>query len=158
MFKVLQTNCPSLIDAPPAPHAATNFQDAEANIEHYSEPAESSPDAQNAPSDNREPRFQPQPAVRFKSVVEEINPAAPSQSYTTSGKDEAPGEDGETGEVTADQIRALSKSLRGCHLQERRMNIFSYQPFSLPASRVRCSCWFLLLETPFDGLSFVPQK
>ncbi|KAK4115916.1 Pkinase-domain-containing protein [Canariomyces notabilis] len=42
---------------------------------------------------------------------------------------------GDPGEVTPDQIRDLSNRLRACPLQERRMNIFSYEAFSLPPSR-----------------------
>ncbi|KAK3944930.1 Serine/threonine-protein kinase oca2 [Diplogelasinospora grovesii] len=75
---------------------------------------------------------QPTPAVRFKSAVEEISPRATATNSSATVKD---GSLGEPGAVTPEQIRALSKSLRACPIQERRMNIFSYEPFSLPASR-----------------------
>jgi len=69
--------------------------------------------------------------VRFRSTVEEISD--PEKLSTGPSKDlsiEFPG-------VSAEELRELSKSLQGSHLQERRMNIFAFEPFSLPASRVR---------------------
>lgn len=73
------------------------------------------------------------PAVRFKSTIEEIsaNDAAPTSHPLAAG-----GSLGEPGQVTPEQIRDLADRLRTCPLQERRMNIFSYEPVSLPVSRV----------------------
>ena len=80
---------------------------------------------------------QAEPAVRFRSTIEEIDP-----------KDSCAGSDvpansrgwtlGDPADVTPEQIRDLSNRLKACPLQERRMNIFSYEAFSLPASRVCC--------------------
>jgi hypothetical protein len=77
---------------------------------------------------------QPPPAVRFRSTIEEIQPDnATSTSLPLAGDDSL----GNPGEVTPDEIRELSRRLKACPLQERRMNIFSYEPVSLPVSRVR---------------------
>ncbi|KAK4233598.1 kinase-like domain-containing protein [Achaetomium macrosporum] len=77
-------------------------------------------------------QFQPPPAVRFKSTIEEIQPDnATSTSLPLAGD----GSLGDPGEVTPDETRELSRRLKACPLQERRMNIFSYEPVSLPASR-----------------------
>lgn len=66
------------------------------------------------------------PAVRFASATEEISPAAfPRQR-----------EDETFSEVTADQLKAFTKSLHGRPLQEIRMNTFQFEAFSLPPSRV----------------------
>ncbi|KAK1759323.1 Serine/threonine-protein kinase oca2 [Echria macrotheca] len=74
------------------------------------------------------------PAVRFKSTIEEI---APCDSSTEPPVPAVAQEVslGDPGEVTPEQLRDLSKRLKACPLQERRMNIFSYEPFSLPPSR-----------------------
>jgi hypothetical protein len=68
------------------------------------------------------------PAVRFASVNEEI---APSETL----------QDLDSHNITADgdaQLKQLSESLQGSHLQERRMSQFAFEPVSLPTSRV-CS-------------------
>ncbi|KAK4146557.1 kinase-like domain-containing protein [Dichotomopilus funicola] len=74
-----------------------------------------------------------QSQVRFKPTIEEIAPdnrsieaSHPSTDGTSLGN---------PGEVTPADIHALSDRLRICPLQERRMNIFSYEPVSLPPSR-----------------------
>lgn len=100
-------------------------------------PRDSSYIAPDPPPDNQKAQTEPQPAVRFKSVVEEI---VPEQIRSVKGATNANSHSkdaslGDPGEVTAEQLRALSKSLKACPLQERRMNIFAYEPFSLPASR-----------------------
>ncbi|ROW14623.1 hypothetical protein VPNG_03181 [Cytospora leucostoma] len=68
------------------------------------------------------------PAVRFNSTVQEIDP-----QHTLSNSSPIPEHDVE--EVTPEKIKALSQSLQGTGLQERRMNIYSYEAFSLPPSR-----------------------
>jgi len=96
---------------------------------------------QNAPADFNAPvdqASQSPPAVRFKSTIEEIAPddttaAVPAPPIAAPIRDISLGE---PGEVTPEQIRDLSKRLKACPLQERRMNIFSYEAFSLPPSRV----------------------
>jgi len=69
-------------------------------------------------------------AVRFSSVDEEIEPAMSSNSLdSTAGKPQLSGE-------TEAEIRALSSSLHGTHLQTRRMSHFAFEPMSLPVSQV----------------------
>ncbi|KAF3767756.1 Pkinase-domain-containing protein [Cryphonectria parasitica EP155] len=71
------------------------------------------------------------PTVRFNSTVQEINPQhCLSQSPPSTSQDDR------VGEVTPEDLKALSKSLQGNRLQEKRMNIFSFEAYSLPASRV----------------------
>lgn len=74
------------------------------------------------------------PAVRFNSTVQEIDP-----QHTLSNSPPSPGV--HAGELTPDDIKALSNSLQGSSLQERRMNNYSFEPFSLPASRVCCTTY-----------------
>ncbi|KAH8198120.1 hypothetical protein TruAng_007697 [Truncatella angustata] len=69
------------------------------------------------------------PAVRFASKVEEFDAEDGRRSRIEPTKD-APSN------VTPEQLRALSQSLADTNLQEQRMQSFSFQPFSLPASRV----------------------
>ncbi|GKT47259.1 serine/threonine-protein kinase PAK 5 [Colletotrichum spaethianum] len=94
------------------------------------------PDNTNVDKDKMPP--QDAPAVRFASSVQEITPTV----TTTSPTDTQSPTDAATGaslaEVTPEDLRALSKSLQGAPLQQRRMNVFGFEPYSLPASRV-CS-------------------
>jgi hypothetical protein len=71
------------------------------------------------------------PAVRFASSSQEIEPVQLDETNTIS----ATGEAGVTG--SGGQLRDLSDSLSGTHLQSRRMSHFNFEPVSLPASRVR---------------------
>ncbi|KAK0641585.1 kinase-like domain-containing protein [Cercophora newfieldiana] len=88
----------------------------------------------NAPSDaSGEEKPQTPPTVRFKSTIEEIAPDDTSAPITAAAVKDA--SLGDPGEVTPEELRDLSKRLKACPLQERRMNIFSYEPFSLPPSR-----------------------
>ncbi|KAK8105891.1 HAL protein kinase [Apiospora kogelbergensis] len=82
-----------------------------------------------------EQHAQPQeaaPAVRFASKVEEIAPENIQSSAEPSLDDSAK----ETSEATPEQLKALSSSLHGVKLQEQRMKGYSFEPFSLPPSRV----------------------
>ncbi len=87
--------------------------------------------SKDQPSDQPDPAG---PAVRFKSTVEEISPE--TTALPIRPKDEASTSLGDPGQVSPEQLRALSKSLMASPLQERRMSIFGYEAFSLPASRV----------------------
>ncbi|KAL2129674.1 hypothetical protein VTI74DRAFT_7453 [Chaetomium olivicolor] len=84
------------------------------------------------PQNTNSQRSHSPPAVRFSSTVEEI---APDNATSTAQPLASVPSLGDPGQVTPDQIRELSDRLRACPLQERRMNIFSYEPVSLPASR-----------------------
>ncbi|KAM4060394.1 kinase [Hirsutella rhossiliensis] len=81
-----------------------------------------------APGDEGKPRPDV-PAVRFSSAIEEISPS------TTRAQPPAALDDGSP-KVSPDQLRALTKSLHGGPLQERRINTFQFEAFSLPPSRV----------------------
>ncbi|KAK3353185.1 hypothetical protein B0T25DRAFT_204144 [Lasiosphaeria hispida] len=94
------------------------------------------------------------PAVRFKSTIEEIAPDDTSAACHPAKTDTPLGD---PGEVTPEQIRDLTKRLKACPLQERRMNIFSYEAFSLPPSRV---CFVLQVPCSHIGsspASLLPQ-
>ncbi|KAG6303698.1 hypothetical protein E4U45_002101 [Claviceps purpurea] len=69
------------------------------------------------------------PAVRFAVSPEETSPPAPTSADKEDG-------DYSISEAAADQLKAFTKSLHGRPLQERRMNTFQFEAFSLPASRV----------------------
>ncbi|KAJ0379030.1 hypothetical protein COL26b_002810 [Colletotrichum chrysophilum] len=103
---------------------------------------EITPNALNTSSDaDKDDKMPPQdaPAVRFASSVQEITPTVTTTSPTdTQSPIDAALGDASLSEVTPDQLRALSKSLQGAPLQQRRMNVFGFEPYSLPASRV-CS-------------------
>jgi hypothetical protein len=78
------------------------------------------------------------PSVRFNSSVEEI---APEPNYSNAEpaeqqlKDHVPLES--PGDYTAEEVKALARSLKSSlPLQERRLGMFSYEPYSLPVSRV----------------------
>ncbi|KAK0621610.1 kinase-like domain-containing protein [Bombardia bombarda] len=97
------------------------------------EPSQSAPDTLNEHQKAQSPL-----AVRFKSTIEEIDPRDANSGLPTTTSTTVPAKGwslGDPGEVTPDQIRDLSNRLKACPLQERRMNIFSYEPCSLPVSR-----------------------
>ncbi|PNY23121.1 Serine/threonine-protein kinase oca2 [Tolypocladium capitatum] len=89
--------------------------------------APASSQQQSAPGDDVEPRNDV-PAVRFSSAVEEISPTAAAKPLAE--------QDSSFTQVTADQLKAFTKSLHGRPLQERRMNTYQFEAFSLPPSRV----------------------
>lgn len=80
--------------------------------------------------------------VRFASATEEISPTATATAPLQH-------EDSSFNDVAADQIKALTKSLQGKPLQEKRMNTFQFEAFSLPPSRVG----FHIVDTTLEGLS-----
>ncbi|KAK3390574.1 kinase-like domain-containing protein [Podospora didyma] len=87
---------------------------------------------QNITDSASDQKSQSPPAVRFKSTIEEIAPNDATRAVPAAAEGFSLGD---PAEVTPEQIRDLSDRLKACPLQERRMNIFSYEPFSLPASR-----------------------
>lgn len=75
------------------------------------------------------------PAVRFSSAVDVApDPPAVTRSIGDSHDDIFD-------EVTADQLKAFTKSLHGKPLQTHRMNTYQFEAFSLPASRVSQPPW-----------------
>ena len=78
---------------------------------------------------------QPQQAVRFSSVNEEISPETSLQFVETlTSNSEKPRE--ELSPEAQEEIRNLSMTLQKSRCQARRMENFSFEPVSLPASRV----------------------
>ncbi len=77
------------------------------------------------------------PAVRFSSAVQEFSPTedAPAADESPVAVPDAPAAEYHE-EVTPEQLRAFTKSLHGPLLQERRMNTYQFEAFSLPPSRV----------------------
>lgn len=78
---------------------------------------------------------QPQ-SVRFSDVNEEIEPEKAVESLrelTGSGKD---ARDGPLSPQAEEELRNLSSTLQQSRCQARRMANFSFEPVSLPASRV----------------------
>ncbi|RAL13994.1 Pkinase-domain-containing protein [Aspergillus homomorphus CBS 101889] len=78
-----------------------------------------------------DPRLSSQPGqVRFSTVTEEIEPTDPSASVETPGADSIKDAQHE------EELRSLAASLQRSQLQENRLRQFSYDPISLPSSRV----------------------
>lgn len=71
------------------------------------------------------------PAVRFSSAVQEFSLDNPEPVDTAEGQSDA------AHEVTPEELKAFTKSLHGPLLQERRLNTYQFEAFSLPPSRVR---------------------
>ncbi|KAI0132213.1 hypothetical protein BJ170DRAFT_235843 [Xylariales sp. AK1849] len=75
--------------------------------------------------------LEPGPAVRFASKVEEFGPnGGPSKVEPT--KDAVASPPDKPTELSQEQIKELSTTLQ----EQRVQNSYSFQPFSLPASRV----------------------
>jgi hypothetical protein len=75
------------------------------------------------------------PTVRFSSATEEIEPdpaVQPTESLTM--PDHIPKE--QLSPEAQEEIRSLSMSLQQSRLQSKRLENFSYEPVSLPVSRV----------------------
>jgi hypothetical protein len=108
--------------------------------------------------DAKKPAGAASPAVRFASVNEEIAPPETLQSLDSQST--AAAGDGADAAGGAQQLKQLSESLQGTHLQERRMSHFAFEPVSLPVSRVRLfspfHCRLLVLWTllSVDGYTF----
>jgi hypothetical protein len=97
------------------------------------------PAAQASPSEAHQ-------SVRFNSAVQEIAPPHIETSIVPTSRPAdhvSVGDLGDPSDITPEELKALSKSLKACPLQERRMGIFSYEPYSLPVSRVSASVAFL---------------
>jgi hypothetical protein len=80
---------------------------------------------------NNDAQKQQQGQVRFSSIAEEIEP---SQSHASST---APASGIDQGQNQDNDLSSLAASLQKSQLQESRMFNFSYDPVSLPSSRVR---------------------
>lgn len=69
--------------------------------------------------------------VRFSSVTEEIEPSDPSASAQSAGNQPA-----DSQKQQDEELRSLAASLQRSQLQESRLGKFSFDPVSLPSSRV----------------------
>ncbi|OCK77394.1 Pkinase-domain-containing protein [Lepidopterella palustris CBS 459.81] len=77
---------------------------------------------------------QPQQAVRFSSVNEEIDPVTSLQHVETLASNPSAIKE-ELGPEAQEELRNLSMTLQNSRFQARRMENFSFEPVSLPASR-----------------------
>ncbi|KAJ5558501.1 hypothetical protein N7535_008715 [Penicillium sp. DV-2018c] len=72
--------------------------------------------------------------VRFSSITEEIEPSRSGLSPVVEHVSQQP--NGHTAPTDEEQLRSLAMSLQGTQLQESRLRNFSFDPMSLPSSRV----------------------
>ena len=95
-------------------------------------PAQMAPAQAPEPADN-DPRLRSQPGqVRFSTITEEIEPSDRSVPPKAAGDEPIKNQNQE------EDLRSLAASLQKSQLQETRLRQFSYDPISLPSSRV-CS-------------------
>ncbi|KAL8675914.1 MAG: hypothetical protein Q9186_007507 [Xanthomendoza sp. 1 TL-2023] len=78
---------------------------------------------------------QPEQAVRFASVNQEIEPAQTLASSTTQDSAQPRPQNSLTPEAQA-ELRSISLGLHSSQLQQRRMSNFAFEPVSLPPSRI----------------------
>ncbi|KAL9640927.1 MAG: hypothetical protein Q9204_000494 [Flavoplaca sp. TL-2023a] len=78
---------------------------------------------------------QPEQAVRFASVNQEIEPAQTLASSITHDSRQSRPQNLLTPEAQADLRRSISLGLHSSQLQQRRMSNFAFEPVSLPVSR-----------------------
>lgn len=100
----------------------------------------SEPHQSEAPS-GVESKHKPQPSqVRFSTVTEEIGPSEQSVSSQEPPVDGQSPSSAAAGQKPDDEIRSLAASFQRSQLQESRLQNFSYDPVSLPSSRVSVEC------------------
>jgi len=89
------------------------------------------PSQASEPDADAKSRAQPS-QVRFSSITEEISPSrselSPVPEQVHPQEQKLPTEE--------EQLRSLAMSLQGTQLQESRARNFSFEPMSLPSSRV----------------------
>ena len=73
--------------------------------------------------------------VRFSSIAEEIEPGR-SDLSPVSELPEQPDQPEQRRPTDEEQLRSLAMSMQGAQLQESRLRNFSFDPMSLPSSRV----------------------
>ena len=93
-------------------------------------------DAQIPEESDADSKSKSQPGqVRFSSVTEEIEPSVKSpsaQDPALEGKPSSP----IPNQTSDEEIRTLAATFQRSQLQESRLRNFSYEPVSLPSSRV----------------------
>ena len=77
------------------------------------------------------------PAVRFASVNQEIEPAHSLQTISSPQAESHDIRGDDLSPETKDELRTLAMSLQKSKLQETRFRNVSFEPVSLPVSRVR---------------------
>lgn len=95
-------------------------------------------------------------AVRFASVNQEIEPSQSMEAAMPSAPDEQPQRPDDLSPDAKDELRSLAMSLQKSNLQESRMRNFSFEPVSLPPSRVRIKPVLVALSRA--ALFFSPGK
>ncbi|KAL8832053.1 MAG: hypothetical protein Q9191_000507 [Dirinaria sp. TL-2023a] len=76
-----------------------------------------------------------QPAVRFASKDQEIEPSHSLQTSATMASEKSQ-KDTEISPEAQEEIRSISRGLHNSQLQQRRLSNFAFEPVSLPVSRV----------------------
>lgn len=90
---------------------------------------------QDAMASNKEDETAPPQTVRFKSDDEEVDPKI-SLEHIRGLTDEESLTFDQLPPESQEEIRNLSKTMQKCVLQSKRMENFSFEPVSLPPSRV----------------------
>lgn len=109
------------------------------------QPPAKMPQAENGDPGDADAKSRSQPGqVRFSSVTQEIQPSllSPAASDQTPDSTRQPTDE--------DELRSLAMSLQSSQLQESRLRNFSFEPMSLPSSRV-CPYRF-----PFNSHALLP--
>lgn len=90
-------------------------------------------------SDEFEKQKAPQNQVRFASETEEIEPSEPPTSLPLRPQEDVQSPFDDTRLESVNELHSWAKSLHSesSQLQESRLRKFSFDPVSLPASRVR---------------------
>lgn len=109
--------------------------------------------AQASGADDPDAKSRSQPGqVRFSAVTQEIEPSSlqsPALEHTKDERRKKP--------TSEEELRSLAMSLQNTDLQESRLRNFSFDPMSLPASRVSLRRFFISVpDIPgsFGGLGF----
>jgi hypothetical protein len=91
--------------------------------------------------------------VRFSSITEEIEPSRSELSPVSEQLPQHP--NGQKAPTDEEQLRSLAMTMQGTQLQESRLRNFSFDPMSLPSSRV---CLLFLSFRPFSALPRAPNR
>ena len=102
-------------------------------------------------ADDPDAKSRPQPGqVRFSAVTQEIEPSSLQSPALEHTKDEL-----RKKPTSEEELRSLAMSLQNTDLQESRLRNFSFDPMSLPASRVSLRRFFISIldmTGTFSGL------
>lgn len=138
MLKKLPLNCLESVITDGLPLATASSPNTAANVA----PAPLHLTDAHTQSQQSQSHLELPPSVRFSSAVEEFAPEPDHYSSSVPAAEQqqqsSNGSLGNPGDITPDQIKDIARSLNrtACPMQERRMGMFSYEPYSLPVSRV----------------------